>query len=65
MSTTRISAEQFGDRNHETTCPYNSVTICMASLSSMVIDLYQREQCCGTDNYDNCPMFLSKVMRKG
>lgn len=49
---------------YETACPYNGVNVCMASFSSMVIDTYQRESCCSTDDYDNCPIFLSKVLRK-
>lgn len=51
-------------RFFETTCPYNGIHTCRASLSSMTIDEYQKERCCGTDDYDNCPIFLSKVLRK-
>jgi len=50
---------------YEMECPYNGIDTCMASFSLMLIDNKQRETCCGTDNYDNCPMFLSKVLRRG
>ena len=56
--------EQSKYGGHETACPYNGVTVCTASFSSMAIDNQRRENCCGTDNYDNCPIFLSKVLRK-
>ena len=46
-------------------CPYNFDHICRASFSFMHIDMKQRENCCNTDNYDNCPIFLSKILRMG
>jgi hypothetical protein len=49
---------------YETGCPYNGIKTCMASLSSMLIDDEKRAGCCGTENYDDCPIFLSKVLRK-
>ncbi|MEW6569550.1 MAG: hypothetical protein AB1390_00020 [Nitrospirota bacterium] len=48
----------------ETTCPYNGVDVCMASLSSMTIDSKKKASCCCTEDFDNCPIFLSKVLRK-
>lgn len=48
----------------ETPCPYSGVNVCTASFSSMAIDHRKMEDCCGTDNYDSCPIFLSKVLRK-
>jgi hypothetical protein len=30
----------------------------------MVIDKYQSEKCCSTEDFDDCPIFLSKVLRK-
>ncbi len=56
--------EQSTYGGHETACPYNGVNVCTASFSSMAIDNQRRENCCGTDKYDNCPIFLSKVLRK-
>jgi hypothetical protein len=56
--------EQARYGSHETVCPYNGINVCMASFSSMAIDNQKRDNCCGTDNYDNCPIFLSKVLRK-
>ena len=63
MNTLTISMEQPKHAFHETGCPYNGITVCTASVSSMVIDTHRREHCCGTDNYDNCPIFLAKILR--
>jgi hypothetical protein len=49
---------------YEIGCPYDGINTCMASLSSMLIDNEKRAGCCGTENYDDCPIFLSKVLRK-
>jgi hypothetical protein len=51
-------------RFFDTTCPYDGNTTCRASLTSMVIDEHQRRRWCATDDYDSCPMFLSKVLRR-
>ncbi|NWF75034.1 MAG: hypothetical protein HXY53_00430 [Nitrospirae bacterium] len=45
-------------------CPYSSFNICTASISSMFIDNQIKSDCCETENYDSCPLFLSKVLRK-
>ncbi|MEW6587277.1 MAG: hypothetical protein AB1442_16920 [Nitrospirota bacterium] len=50
--------------NPESDCPYKGNAVCTASLSSMAIDAYQTERWCGTDDYDACPIFLAKVLRK-
>ena len=50
---------------YEMGCPYNGIDTCTASLSSMLIDDEKRADCCGTENYDDCPIFLSKILRKG
>ena len=50
---------------YEMGCPYNCINTCMVSLSSMSIDDEKRAGCCGTENYDDCPIFLSKILRKG
>jgi hypothetical protein len=55
--------EQAG-RDRLTACPYNGIDVCMASFSAMVIDKYQSEKCCSTEDFDDCPIFLSKVLRK-
>jgi len=49
---------------YDKVCPYNGITVCMASFSSMAIDAI-RNSCCSTEDYDNCPIFLSKVLRRG
>jgi hypothetical protein len=48
---------------HEKSCPYNGITVCMASLSSMAIDT-KGMTCCTSEDFDNCPIFLSKVLRR-
>jgi hypothetical protein len=49
----------------EVVCPYKDKNICIASFSSMVIDTRIKENYCDNGNYDNCPIFLSKMLRKG
>jgi len=49
---------------YDMACPYNGVTVCLASLSSMKIDTRRRSQYCVTENFDDCPIFLSKVLRR-
>jgi hypothetical protein len=49
---------------YERGCPYNGSITCTASLSAMLIDEKMHADCCGTENYDDCPIFLAKVLRK-
>lgn len=55
--------KQFKLNESEIVCPYKDMNICSASLSSMVIDTRIKENYCGNENYDNCPIFLSKMLR--
>ena len=47
------------------TCPYEtgSSNNCAASIMTVAITSYQKTNYCWTDNYDFCPLFLSKVLR--
>ncbi len=52
-----------------TTCPYETSetgtrNYCAASVMTVATNSYQKRNYCWTDNYDCCPLFLSKVMRK-
>jgi hypothetical protein len=60
MNMNRTVAEHY-----ETVCPFNGIHICTASFSSMSIDKQKKAVCCDTDDYDSCPIFLSKVLRRG
>jgi hypothetical protein len=64
MNTETVYIEKSRYDNYDTVCPYDGYSVCIASLSSMVIDNQRRENCCCTENYDNCPIFLSKVLRR-
>jgi len=44
-------------------CPYNGLNTCRASLSSMIIDKRRKEDYCSDENYDDCPIFLAKILR--
>ena len=50
----------------ELNCPFSdaATNVCAASLSSMIIGPHNRKEYCLSENYDSCPMFLAKVMRK-
>jgi hypothetical protein len=52
--------------SHRTGCPYDcsGTDICAASLSSMTINSGSRQIYCSTENYDNCPVFLAKMLRR-
>jgi hypothetical protein len=47
-------------------CPFSdrATNICAASFSSMIVGPRNRKEYCFSDDYDNCPMFLAKMMRK-
>lgn len=48
----------------EVICPYKGIDICMASISSMFIDDYKKANYCCNEDYDDCPIFLSKILRR-
>jgi hypothetical protein len=50
--------------DYDVSCPYVSKNVCTASISSMLIDEDISKDCCSTENYDNCPIFLSKMLRR-
>lgn len=47
-------------------CPYHAFhdNVCRASISSMRTDVHKRGLFCDSENYDNCPLFLSRLIRK-
>jgi hypothetical protein len=47
-------------------CPFGNPAsmICSASLSSMVIGTSRRQAYCSGDDYDNCPIFLARMLRR-
>ena len=62
---TAISKFQVVNRVCEMFCPFDGVTTCLASLSSMALDSMKRQICCSTEKFDECPIFLAKVLRRG
>ncbi len=46
-------------------CPYetDNSNYCAASIMTVVTNSYQKRNYCWTDNYDCCPLFLSKTLR--
>jgi hypothetical protein len=51
----------------QTSCPYEDIVtdICRASVSSMNLGLVADLKFCTGEDYDGCPIFLSKILRKG
>ncbi len=46
-------------------CPYSSASdICNASLSSLSPSASVRSAFCESEDYDYCPLFLAKVLRR-
>jgi hypothetical protein len=56
----------YRDSHDDLTCPFSDAEthICAASLSSMIVGTNNRKEYCRNENYDNCPIFLAKIMRK-
>jgi hypothetical protein len=49
----------------ESRCPYHDGSdICDASIGQLIPSANERITYCNTENYDNCPIFLAKVLRK-
>lgn len=47
-------------------CPFEdrADNSCSASLSGFYVGAERRQTFCSTENYDACPFFLSRVIRK-
>lgn len=45
-------------------CPYNKCSVCAASFSQLRIDTLRNKYYCSSENYDDCPLFLSKLLRR-
>jgi hypothetical protein len=63
MTTATIHTERPKYVFYELECPYNGNTVCRASVSSMPLDALRKTHYCNTENYDNCPIFLAKILR--
>lgn len=50
----------------QTNCPFEDRTcnVCSASFSGFYVGTERRMMYCSTENYDSCPFFLSRVIRK-
>ena len=49
----------------ELQCPYcdSKVSICSASISAVSLADVPRQEYCYSDGFDNCPIFLAKILR--
>lgn len=46
-------------------CPYVDAThLCNASFSLLLSSSNMRPNLCNSEDYDNCPIFLAKVLRR-
>jgi len=50
----------------EASCPYGDIiaNVCRASISSMKLGLIASLKYCTSEDYDGCPIFLAKIIRK-
>jgi len=49
---------------HEFRCPYCGMTgLCNASINLLEPTARQKATLCYTEDYDDCPIFLSKILR--
>jgi hypothetical protein len=60
-----VSLEKSKSIDYERSCPFNSIKTCMASFTSLKLDEQKQANCCSTENYDDCPIFLARVLRGG
>ena len=63
MNTSSVGQDNMKPRIHKTACPYCDIKVCKASLSSLVINGQKWMNCCSTEDYDSCPIFLAKILR--
>ena len=51
---------------HSTACPYvpTNMDYCSASVMSVQINDRMRDHYCSSEDFDRCPLFLAKVLRK-
>jgi hypothetical protein len=63
MNTLSISPDNLKPEIYKSACPYNDINVCTASISSMAINSQKMMDCCGTEDYDDCPIFLAKILR--
>jgi hypothetical protein len=61
-----LQIERSGGSASTDACPFGSARtdICSASLSSMVIAPRKRMAYCSNENYENCPVFLARILRR-
>ncbi|HBH61239.1 MAG TPA: hypothetical protein DDX85_05765 [Nitrospiraceae bacterium] len=54
------------DEVTEASCPYGDIIsdVCRASISSMKLGLIAGLKYCASEDYDGCPIFLAKIIRK-
>ncbi len=65
MDNIQVITSSKHEERHKENCPYQNYNYtCIASLSSMILDARKREEYCSTENFYECPMFLSKALRK-
>ena len=59
-------ADNIWHRTDQYSCPYHSTSasICSASLTMMIVGIRTKQGYCENENYDNCPLVLSKMLRK-
>jgi hypothetical protein len=50
----------------EVSCPYSDMIadVCRASISAMKLGLTMSLNYCASEDYDGCPIFLAKILRK-
>ncbi len=54
------------DQDTQVLCPYCNieVDVCSASLTSLRLGILMRLNYCGSENHDNCAIFLAKNLRR-
>lgn len=63
MNVLLVNSDESKSDSFERACPYNDINTCMASFTSLQLDKQKKTDCCSTENYDDCPIYLSKLLR--
>ena len=51
---------------HSTVCPYGSTKgkYCSASVMAVALNHNRMARYCSSEDYDRCPLFLAKILRR-
>jgi len=66
MNIHHVPSSHYGwSKDAELQCPYLDMSDgCNAALSALLPSQRMRRNLCANEDYDNCPIFLAKILRR-